>query len=279
VFPVVKKIAILGANGLLGRYVWSYFRDSYDVTPVTRAEFDALEYCDRSKLRKILECCDYCINCIGVLKPDIEVTGLADTLFLNSVFPQMLSNTCADTNTKMIHISSDCVFSGKKGNYIETDRCDGDGLYASSKSKEPINAMTVRTSFIGEQPGKVLGLLSWILSHTNSEMQGYVNCVWNGVTCLQLCKTIDQAIRECRLWLGVRHLYSPTPTNKYQLCCDVNAIYDLGNIVHPVEASNIEGTLIPPGTVLDRTLSTVYEPIITPELYQQIVEQREFKLI
>ena len=274
----MKKVAILGANGLLGRYAHSYLRDRYEVVPVTRDHFDAVVYDDRPKLQKIVEQSDYCINCIGVLKPNIPLTGLADTLFLNSVFPQMLANICADTGTKMIHISSDCVFSGNKGSYIETDKCDATGLYASSKSKEPINATTIRTSFIGEQPDKVLGLLSWILSHRNSEITGYTNCVWNGVTCLQTCKVIDDIICAERQWLGVRHLYSPTSVNKYQLCCDVNTIYDLGNIVTPVEATSIEDTTIPPGETLDRTLSTIYEPIQVPELYEQIIEQRDYEI-
>ena len=99
----------------------------------------------------------------------------------------MIADVCSEKRSRFIHISTDCVFSGKRGQYIEDDICDAPDIHARTKALEPQGAMILRTSFIGEDINEDgVGLLQWILSHKDKIIHGYDNCMWNGVTCLQL---------------------------------------------------------------------------------------------
>ena len=150
----------------------------------------------------------------------------------------------------MIHITTDCVFSGKKGNYIETDEHDITDVYGRTKSLgEPNNCTIIRTSIIGEEKGQSRSLVEWIKSVKNEEVNGFVNHRWNGVTCLQLSKVIEEIINNNLWWSGVRHIHSPNWVNKGQLVNMVSDIYDL----------NVTVNLVDTDERVNRTLSSIYE--------------------
>jgi len=258
-------IYVLGSTGMLGRYVTKYL----NATGLHREDFDATQGIELN-----LKKGDIVINCVGILKPYIEQVGIVDTIKINSIFPQLVSDQCKAANAKFIHICSDCVFSGAKGQYIETDVCDATDLYAKTKSIEPTDATIIRTSFIGEDINEdSVGLLEWVKSqHT---IDGYTNCYWNGVTALQLAKVIDTIIQYNMWWTGTRHIFSNT-VSKYDLCNMIKDAFNLNIRINRAEAESIAGTEI--SGVLNRSLSTLYniDDFDIPSLEVQLHELVSF---
>ena len=270
------RIAILGSTGMLGRYMQAYLSEHYICTPIDRQNICAVNT-DTHKLMNIIRQHDIMINCIGIVKPNIKSVGKLNTIRINTIFPEILSTMCQASNKTLIHICTDCVYSGSRGMYNEEIYPDAPDLYARTKSIIPEGASVIRTSFIGEENKKnSTGLLQWILSNKGKEITGYRNAIWNGVTCLQLCKTILSLIQENIKWTGVRHIYSKKPVSKFEICSMVNRIYDLDIVINSGDASVIEGTIVK-GRI-DRTLSTVYSDIKQPELslYDQLKEQKKY---
>jgi dTDP-4-dehydrorhamnose reductase len=169
--------------------------------------------------------------------------------------------------TRMIHITTDCVFSGKIGGYHEYFNHDELNDYGISKSLgELCDGTIIRTSIIGEELVNKRSLLEWVISNENRSINGYSNHFWNGVTCLQLSKIIYKIINENSYWKGVRHIYSPTTVSKYELCAMISDIYELNIKVKEFETERV-----------DKSLSTIYEVYCNvPELKEQIKEMRNF---
>ena len=141
----------------------------------------------------------------------------------------------------MIHVTTDCVFSGKDGNYDENSLHDETNDYGTSKSLgELCKATIIRTSIIGEETINKRSLLEWVRSNRGGEINGFTNHMWNGVTCLQLSKIIEKMIREKFYWEGVRHTFSPRSVSKYELVSLINEIYDLNIKVNKFEMANFD---------------------------------------
>jgi dTDP-4-dehydrorhamnose reductase len=127
----------------------------------------------------------------------------------NTIFPHKLAEFSKNNGNKMIHITTDCVFSGKKGNYTETDKHDAEDIYGISKSLgEPIDICIIRTSIIGEEFTGKKSLIEWIKSCKNGRIEGYGKFYWNGITCLELAKIILNIIKTNTYWYGVRHFFA-----------------------------------------------------------------------
>jgi len=279
------SIIILGATGMLGRYTSSFLGNHHDCINLTRKDFDATESVEH--FNDIIHHDDIVINCVGVLKPYIDSIGIANTIKINSVFPQLIADICSKKKAQFIHISSDCIFSGEKGQYVEDDISDAKDIYAKTKSIEPPNALTLRTSFIGEDINDDgVGFLQWIISQRDKTINGFDNCLWNGVTCLQLVKTISDiieytrrwisAVSTYRLWTGCRHIFTPHIISKYDLCGLVNDIYNLNITVDRCTAKSITGTKI--NGIMNRSLSTKHSIYSMPTLRDQIIEQKNYEL-
>ena len=148
------KIIVLG-NGNAGSYVYSYLSKSFKCKLFTRKDFDAINT-DFSFIKNAIDSDDVIINCVGILKPKISSVGIENTFLINSVFPNKLYEICKHNNAHFIHICSDCVFKGDKGNYTEDSLTDATDIYALSKSLVK-NGIIIRTSFVGENSG----LLKW----------------------------------------------------------------------------------------------------------------------
>lgn len=273
------RVLIFGSTGMLGSYAASYLSSTYNTLKFNRKDIDVTQ--DIDQLYKIINKSDIVINCIGVTKPNINKTGRIDTIKINTIWPQRLADICRDLEAHMIHISTDCIYSGMRGSYNENDYPDAPDLYARTKSIEPTNSTIIRTSFIGEQRSntKSPGLLQWILNNKhNVQINGYINALWNGVTCLQLVKTIEQVIKQKMFWTGPRHIYSNKSISKYELCQMVNDVYNLNLIINPFKASEIEGSRI--DNTIDRTLTTIYNNKLLPEktIQEQLIEQKHYKI-
>ena len=274
-----SKIIVLGSTGMLGRYMYNYMKHVHGsrCIGVNRQHFDARDLSE-DYFKELICKGAVVINCVGIVKPYISTVGQIDTIKINSIFPQMIANVCSGKNAKFIQICSDCVFSGRKGSYIETDIPDAQDLYAKTKSIEPTDTTIIRTSFVGEDVNEDgTGLLQWIISQKGKEISGYDNCMWNGITCLQLAKTINRDIIENnRFWTGVRHIFSPEVVSKYELCNIVNDVYNLRLYIKRSHAEEIQGTKIE--RALDRSLSTIYDNYNyhIPLLKKQLIEQQKF---
>ena len=265
------RIVVLGHTGMIGRYCFQYLSQSnQEVVGYSRNDFDA-----REENVEFIRKDDIVVNCVGIIKPYIDKIGIVDTIKINTIFPHILAERCKLVNARLIHICSDCVYSGAKGQYKETDMCDATDVYARTKMLVPEDVAVIRTSVIGEDLNSDgVGFLQWFLRH--EEADGYINCMWNGMTALQLAKIIEVVIGTNKLWKGVRHVYSKDSISKYDLCTYVAEIYKMTVRIKPVKASSISGTEI--DGILDRTLATCHTPFDTNTIYNQIVEMEGYNL-
>ena len=267
------RIIILGSSGMLGRYVSSYFKENgYNTVNIDRSSFEVDENTNKTSIHNLFEkhginSSDIIINCIGLIKPQVDKYGVCLSIIVNSLFPNLLANTCQIRNIRMIHITTDCVFSGKKGSYTENDAHDVSDIYGRTKSLgEPANCTVIRTSIIGEEINQKRSLVEWIKSNINKEVNGFEDHFWNGMTCLQVAKVIEQIIKMGNFWLGIKHIYSNI-VNKYELLQLVNEVYHLNIKVNKVKSNNF----------CDRTMASVNElQFNIPPLKQQIIEMKKF---
>lgn len=222
-----KKILIIGSKGMAGQTIRKYLLNKgYDIYCTFRkgeAEKKEKEFYldafDKKKLNKILKELrpNFVINCIGILNqvaeenPDIAI-------YVNGYFPHYLDRLSKEYNYKLIHITTDCVFSGKKGNYVETDFRDADSYYGRSKAIGEVNnnrTLTFRTSIIGPDENEDgIGLFKWFTKQ-KGKIKGYSNVFWSGVTTLELAKAIEASF-ETNL-TGLYHLVNNEKISKYEL--------------------------------------------------------------
>jgi len=186
------------------------------------------------------------------------------------MFPRILANCVETIGGFMIHPTTDCVYTGNKGSYDETDTFDVGDVYGMTKALgEPENCMVIRTSIIGEEVGQGRSLVEWVKSSKGETVFGYTNHYWNGVTCLQFAKICADIIRAGNHSMGTRHLHSNT-LNKQELVQLISDIYELGITVTPKEVDN----------ACDRSMSTMYPDNLDfyniPSLEIQILEMKLF---
>ena len=201
---IQKKILILGSTGMLGHAVTNYFL-KIDEYRVFNASFKnmlnddsiILDVLDNSALEDCIYKIkpDIIINCIGVLIKGSN--NIENSIYINACLPHRLKRIIKNTDSRIIHISTDCVFSGKNGNYKEDDLRDGDGTYAKTKILGEIideHNITIRTSIIGpEIKSNGEGLFNWFMSQSAS-VNGYLEAYWSGVTTIELARAIKWAI-------------------------------------------------------------------------------------
>lgn len=279
------RIILFGKTGMLGNYIYNYLKSDFEIVQINRDTFD----CEINSFQNLLDLFnkiklnekDVIINCIGLLPHIFKSDSLKDQNFsseimkkfilVNSIFPHQLEKISFKYSCKVIHVTSDCVFLGDKGNYNENDKFDLFNTYAITKtSGEPDQICTIRTSIIGHEHHK-RHLLEWILNQKNKDINGYSNYIWNGLTCLELTKVIKKIIINNNFWKGVRHIYSPDYVSKYELCKLVNDIYNLNIKINEFKLPNL----------VNRTLSSIYftknEFNILP-IKEQIIELKKFKI-
>ena len=270
------KIFIFGENGMLGRYIKKKLSNDYTIIPLNRQDYDLsnLNIISLENLlinQKGLEKGDIIINCAGVIPQSSKERNINTRLYftINSLFPVILSQICDKIGAKMIHVTTDCVFSGKDGNYNELSLHDEINDYGMSKSLgELCKATIIRTSIIGEEVNNKRSLLEWVKSNRDKEINGFINHFWNGVTCLQLSKISHKIIKEKLFWDGVRHIFSPKSVSKYELVNMINDSYNLNIIINKYYTEKV-----------DKTINTIYDTnnqFNIPDLKQQINELKYF---
>lgn len=221
----IMKILILGGTGMAGHTISIYLKESgYDVTVFSRKKID---YCkningditDFENLKNLIYQNQYdaIINAIGILNQDAE-DYKSNAVLLNSYLPHFLSDTTKKMKTKIIHISTDCVFSGKNGSYSENSFRDGVTFYDRSKALgelENNKDLTFRNSIIGPDMNECgIGLFNWFMKQ-ECQINGFVKAIWTGVSTLTLAKAIEQALKENLT--GLYNLVNNEIVSKYEL--------------------------------------------------------------
>lgn len=226
-------LIILGANGMLGNYIYNYFLDQkFPVKAITRPDYDVIIH-DISILEDIIFKKTNGIkqviifNAIGLISQKNNTDK--DLLFnVNGFFPKNLGILCQKNNWQLIHPSTDCVFNGYLGNYNEESEPDAQDLYGISKSIADAflkhTTCIIRTSIIGENKSGI-SLLEWVKFNKNNIINGYTNHYWNGITCYQYAKIVYDMITNDALFNGIRHIYSNN-ISKYELICEINEIFN-----------------------------------------------------
>ena len=221
----MKKILVLGSIGMAGHLITLYFKEQgYDVTAYSMEPFT---YCknvtgnalDADNFKNMLLEDDYdaVINCIGILNQFAE-NNQSLAVYLNSYLPHLVADTLKDKRTKLIHMSTDCVFAGNSGPYYEDSLRDGLSFYDRSKALgevEDKKNLTFRNSIIGPDMNKNgIGLFNWFMKQSGT-IAGYTGAIWTGVTTITLAKAMEQAINE--YLYGLYNLVNNVGISKYDL--------------------------------------------------------------
>lgn len=270
------KFLVLGASGMAGHTIALYLKEQgHDVVGFDRhggalvpgIQGDAM---DTASLRKVIEDgnFDVVINAIGILNQDAE-NHKAKAAFLNGYLPHFLAEVTKEMKTRIIHMSTDCVFSGKCGGYTEDSTPDGGTFYDRSKALGELiddKNLTLRNSIVGpDMNPNGIGLLNWFMAQ-NAPINGFTGAMWTGMTTLQLAKIMEKAAL-----CGAAGLYNMVPDrniSKYDLLKLFNR-YLRGDAVEirPYDAFTADKTLI-------RTRFDFVE--IVPDYETQVAEMAEW---
>lgn len=288
------KILILGGSGMLGHRLWMNLRKEHEVWVTVRqisSPFPArpefpIKYIrtdvDASNFDQVTRALasiqpDLVINCIGLIK---QMGHLARdpvmSISLNALLPHRISLICRAARIRMIHISTDCVFSGKKGNYLESDESDAEDLYGRSKFlgevAYPPHSLTLRTSIIGRELKTRLGLVEWFLSQKDGDtIRGYKRAIFTGFTTDELSRIIMKDVIPHPELTGLYHV-SSNPINKYDLLKITNQAFGRKINILPDE-----------DFFMDRSLNstrfrqaTGYQPPSWSEMIQEMAKDAQF---
>jgi len=266
------KVIVLGSGGLIGHQVYNYlnitrnyelhnisyhYKVSSDTVLIDARDEEALF----DSITRINP--NYIINCIGILINDSEVDP-ENAIYLNSYMPHRLAKLSDRINAKLIHISTDCVFSGdKKEPYSETDEKDGRGVYARTKALgEVINDkhLTLRTSVIGpELKNDGEQLFHWFMSQSR-EITGYKKAIWSGVTSIELAKAVKWSIDKNIT--GLYHITNNSSISKYNLLKLFKKYTKKNIIIKSSESRNIDKSFIDTRLLIDYEIPS-YERMVS----------------
>jgi len=251
-FKLKKKLLILGGTGLLGSAVTKYFlnNDKFDAVSTCRnknvgVDENAILYDALTDSLEVLPTdFDYVLNCIGVIIPFMKQDPIA-AIKLNALLPWQVARWCNNNNMKLIHITSDCVFSGRAGKYIEEDLHDAIDAYGKSKSlgECTTEAMVLRTSIIGEEVHKNASLIEWAKSQRGKTVSGFTTHMWNGVTTKEYAAICEKIISNNLYEKGLFHVHAKDDVSKYQMLECFNKKFDLNLDINEATPESVDRTL------------------------------------
>lgn len=281
-----RRLLVLGASGMLGNAVLRVFAadPAYEVFGSVRgagviatlqAKAPAAQFVagvDVESLDSLTRVFgqvkpDLVINCIGVVKQLAEADDPLTAIPINALLPHRLARLAQVAGARLIHVSTDCVFSGKKGGYLETDPSDAYDLYGRSKLMGEVdyeNAVTLRTSIIGHELNSAHGLIGWFLAQTGP-VRGFTKAVFSGFPTVELARIMKDFVVPHPELRGTWHV-SAEPIDKYSLLKLAAAEYGRDNDIAPDDK-----------LVIDRSLdssrfraATGYAPPSWPELVRRM---------
>lgn len=232
----MTRILILGAAGMLGHKLCQVYRDRFDIWATVRERperYSQYELLPANRLIGSIDAFNFdtivqafavaqpqiVINCIGIIKQLSTAKDPIISLTVNSLLPHRLAQLCTVAGARLIHISTDCVFSGRQGMYTEEDISDAEDLYGRTKYLGEVSAephLTLRTSIIGRELQTTTGLVEWFLGNRGGRVRGYSEAIYTGFTTLALAEIIAQVIEHDTHLTGL-YQASSDPINKYDL--------------------------------------------------------------
>jgi len=258
----VTKVLILGASGMLGNAALRLFSqsDGFSVAGTVRSSraarllpealrpllIEGIDVEQFDSLARGIELArpNLVINCIGVVKQLAEADDPLTALPINAMLPHRLARLCSLAGARLVHVSTDCVFSGAKGRYLESDFPDADDLYGRSKYLGEVDyphAVTLRTSIIGHELDGARSLLCWFLAQSGS-VRGFTRAVFSGLPTVELARVIRDHVVPNPDLRGLYHV-SAEPINKYDLLRLVAQVYGKPIEITPYDQFVIDRSL------------------------------------
>lgn len=251
------KILIFGGGGMLGHKLNQMWRDKFEILTTLRKGFFEYERFNIFEREKVIENVeieqidrvyqiiedhkpDVIVNAIGIIKQLPSAKNTVKTLWVNSIFPHQLAEIAEKNNSRLITISTDCVFDGKKGNYAEADIPNAIDLYGQSKHLGEVvdgNALTIRTSIIGRELQTRYGLVEWFLSNEGRKVNGFSKAIFSGFPTCVFANILEKIITNHKDLSGLYHI-SSEPINKLKLLKLIKNAYKLN--IEIVEFSDFE---------------------------------------
>lgn len=252
----MPRVLVLGGTGMLGHKVFQHARDRFPETWCTirgRREDSGLERiglaAPATAIREHVDAHDWdtvngvlrelrpdvVINCVGIVKQREEARAAVPSITINALLPHRLAETLAAWNGRLVHVSTDCVFSGDRGNYTEADPSDAKDLYGRAKLLGEVtagNAITLRTSMIGRELREHRSLLDWVLQQDGRTIKGYRRALYSGLTTIELARVICRVIQDHAALRGLYQVTSETIT-KYDLLTLIVDAFGLETRVEP----------------------------------------------
>jgi dTDP-4-dehydrorhamnose reductase len=233
------RILILGGDGMLGHQLRRSLADGHDVRVTLRQPLaaygayrlfsaanavDDVDARDTGRLAQVVRGCapDVVVNCVGIVKQRREAKAAIASIEINALLPHRLLEMCASTGARLIHFSTDCVFSGRKGGYTEDDSPDPEDLYGRTKLIGEVSdapGLTLRTSIIGLELSRHTGLIEWFLAQRGT-VRGFRRAIYTGLTTLEMGRLVRRLIERPEPLHGVWHVAS-APISKYDLLMDL----------------------------------------------------------
>lgn len=246
------KVLVLGATGMLGHKLLQSLSKQFSTKGTIRGDGSGfrgypgvssgsiIAHVDAGDITGVKTAIeeykpDVVINCIGIVKQLPTAHDPLQSIAINALFPHQLAHICQQRGIRLIHISTDCVFSGRKGYYHEDDFADAEDLYGRTKYLGEVdyeNALTLRTSIIGRELGTNHGLIEWFLGQDGGTVSGYTNAIFSGLTTNALSDVIATIITDYPEMRGVWHVASE-PISKYDLLKLVKTVYNLSIEIQP----------------------------------------------
>jgi len=249
---VAMRVLILGGAGMLGHKLCQLFQQRFETWATIRSncrEYEQYNIFDQDRVIGEVDATNFhcvaramalvnphaVINCIGIIKQLKTAKDPITSLTINSLFPHHLANICRSSGVRMIQISTDCVFSGRKGGYTEADISDADDLYGRTKFLGEVDSpgcLTIRTSMIGRELNSNNGLIEWFLGNRGGKVRGYKRAIYSGFTTIALANVIADVLENHPDLSGLYHV-SPDPISKFGLLTLVNETYSLNINIEP----------------------------------------------
>lgn len=237
------KLLIIGATGMLGHKLILKLSKNHDVVGTVRGEVSdffkayvsdrlkivtGVDACDLPSVEKLIKSIqpDFVLNCVGIVKQLKEAKDPVVSISINALFPHQLAKICERYNSRMIHFSTDCVFSGDKGPYNEDDKSDVNDIYGMTKFMGEVHqahVLTIRTSIIGREFTKPTGLIEWFLSQRGGQVKGFKNALYTGLTTNAMADVVEMIMTRHPYLHGV-----------YQVASEAISKFDLLQIVDRV---------------------------------------------
>lgn len=222
-----KRIVVLASDGMAGHVIVRHFNQlqQFSVTAINENDLFDVNYQMKADAQRLLGTTDYIINCARCLIEEAEQNP-AKAIAVNSYLPKLLEKIFFSSETKIIHLSTDCVFSGANGPYEEKAKPDGTSYYSRTKALGEIENskdLTIRTSYIGPTLGSFREeLFDWFM-HQEGDIKGFADAHWTGITTLALAKNIELLLEK--KVSGTYHLVPSSSISKYELLLLIQKIF------------------------------------------------------